>query len=555
MPLMEGRRALAETLIAEGVEYVFGNPGTSELSFMDILEEYPQLRYLLVLQEGVAMGMGDAYAQATGKPAFINLHIESGLANGLSLLYNSFYQGTPLVLTSMNADVRKVTSGRTDLVQLTRQFTKWSAEVTHAETIPGAVRRAFQEARTPPTGPVYLSFSTETLDAVADVQILPPGQAYVEVEPDRQAIAGAAALLSRAERPVVLVGGRVAQSRAQSAVVAVAELLGAPVYDAASYGGLNFPTGHDLYLGRLDGVHPTGKQILAEHDVVLAVGASLFHGFLHYSMPVLPEGLRLVQIDSDPREIGKETPADVGIVANPRVALERLADALAGTITSEARVASDGRRRERAAKKRAQRAAFQRRLAEVGDRRPMTVERLMAELAQALPPDAIVADDAVTSHRALLDAVVFDEPGSIYFNRAGALGWGMGAALGLKLSNPDRPVVAVVGDGSSMFTMHAMWTAIQYGIPVTWIICNNSAYRVLKVNLHKHLREFRIEPEKQSRYLGMEFPHRLDLAGHAQAFGVNAHRIEDPAEIGPALRAAFASNQPTLLDVIIDGSL
>ena len=191
----------------------------------------------------------------------------------------------------------------------------------------------------------------------------------------------------------------------------------------------------------------------------------------------------------------------------------------------------------------------------LADTRPMPVDRMMYELAQALPDDAIVADEAITSRGSLLQAVEPSEPGSYYAIRGGALGWAMPGALGIKLANPDRPVVAVVGDGASMYTVQALWTAARYNIPVTYAICNNRSYRILKVNMDVYLRGMLEDAERSSEYVGMDFATALPLAELAQAMGVAGQNVEDPAELRPALESAIASGQPSVINVSIDGSL
>ena len=201
MPTMTGKRALMEMLTAEGVRYIFGNPGTSEGPILDALEDYPNLEYILTTQEGAAMGMADAYARSTQRPSFVSLHIETGLANGISLLHNAKEGGTPMVVTSANKDVRKLAEGRTQLDEMTRLFTKWSAEITHPEQIPSVMRRAFTEAAAPPTGPVYVGFSANALDDEGEVEIVPSARGYHRIAPDAGAIADASAILSDAQTP------------------------------------------------------------------------------------------------------------------------------------------------------------------------------------------------------------------------------------------------------------------------------------------------------------------------------------------------------------------
>ncbi len=203
MARMTGKKALLEMLRAEGVKYIFGNPGTSEGAIMDALEDYPDIHYVLATQEGAAMGAADAYARATGKPSFVNLHIETGLANGISLLHNAAAGGTPLVLTAGNKDMRKLIEGRTPLVDMVKTFTKWSAELTHPEQIPAAIRRAFNEARTPPTGPTFISFSANSLDEEADMEIASNSPGYFRLGPDESAIEEAADILANAKNPIL----------------------------------------------------------------------------------------------------------------------------------------------------------------------------------------------------------------------------------------------------------------------------------------------------------------------------------------------------------------
>ena len=279
MPTMTGKRALMEMLRAEGVEYIFGNPGTSEGPILDELENYPDIRYMLTTQEGAAMGMADAYARYRGEPAFINLHIETGLANGISLLANAAEGNTPLVLTSANKDIRKLAEGRTNLVEMVSQFCKWSAEVTHPEQVPSVMRRAFNEAKTPPMGPVYVAFSANALDDEAEVSIVPSHKIYSRTAPDANAIAEAANILADATNPVLIVGDGVGRSHASREAARLAETLGAKVY-ASFYSHVNFPTSHPQYLGMANPGMPDGKALLADSDAVVAVGTPAFPGVL-----------------------------------------------------------------------------------------------------------------------------------------------------------------------------------------------------------------------------------------------------------------------------------
>ncbi len=557
MARMLGKHALAEMLVAEGVEYIFGNPGTSETPFLDGLQDYPQLQYVQALQEGTAVGMADGYARATGKPAFANIHIAGGLANGISGLYNAFRGGTPLVLTAGNSDTRMLISEPVlsgDLVEMTEQYTKWSVEVRHASDIPVAIRRAFKEAKTPPTGPVFISFPWDTLDEEIDFEPVSSSDGYFRIRPDAAAVARATELLATAENPVIVVGDRVAQADAVGQVVRVAEQTGARVL-ATSYSEVNFPTAHPQWGGMLNLNSAATAWQLEKADVVLAVGTDVFASFLYVDEPFLQPETRLIHLDSNYWEIEKSYPTEVGIMADPAAGLADLAESLDGNMTGGQREAAATRAATLAAARQRDNERYQDRIKATWDNRPMPVERMMHELAAAVPADTIIADEAVTSRPALNRAFDFEKPGDIYGIRGGALGWAMPGALGVKLAHPDRPVLAVVGDGASMYTVQALWTASRYNIPVVYAICNNQAYRILKVNMEVYLRNMLKDRERDSDYVGMDFANRLDLAMMAQAMGVPGERVDDPAEIRPAIQRAFESGRPALLDITISGTL
>ena len=557
MPAMTGKEALVRMLMAEGVEYIFGNPGTSETPMMDALQDFPGIKYIQALQEGTAVGMADGYARATGRPAFANIHIAGGLANGISALYNAYRGGTPVVLTAGNSDTRMLLSEPTlsgDLVQMTRQYSKWSHEIHHAEDVPGAVRRAFNEAKTPPTGPVFLSFPWDTMDRESEVDIIGSGHGYHRLRPDTDALQRASALLAQAENPVIIIGDRIAQSGGVEQMVQVAERLGARVF-ASSFSEVNFPTSHPLWSGMLNTSSPVTRRLLSGADVALAVGANIFSSFLYVDVPLLDPTTRLVHLDSATGEVEKNYPTEVGVFADPATGLAELADALDQDMSASAKEAAATRMAQLGERRRRAREEYQERLRKRWDNTPMAVERMMHELAAAVPPGTIVADEAVTSRPALMQEFDFDEPGTFFGIQGGALGWAMPGALGLQLARPDRPVLAVVGDGASMYTVQALWTAATFNIPVVYAICNNRAYRVLKVNMDIYLKRMLNEEDRVSEYVGMDFANALDLAAMAQALGVASEKISDSSQIGPAARRMFESGRPGLLDISIDGSL
>lgn len=550
MPRLRGRDALIQMLVAEGVEYVFGNPGTTELPLMDALQDYPQVKYILALQEATATFMADGYARASGRPAFVNLHIAAGLANGISALYDAYRGGTPLVVTAGQSDTRlliqePVLSG--NLVEMCRQYSKWSFEVLHPQDIPTAIRRAFKVARTPPTGPVFLSLPWDTLDREAEVEIVPSHNEYFRIRPDKRAVEQAAEMLARAQRPLMFVGDRVAQSGGVAEAVRVAELLGARVH-ALSFSEVNFPTSHPQFMGSVNLNSTHARELADQHDVILAVGSPVFAQFL-YTEPLLISKHRLIHLDSNHWDIEKVYPTTVGIWADVREGLSHLAEALQQEMNGAAQEAARLRARSLAQEKQARKEAFLQRAREVWHQKPIAVERLALELKAVWPHNAILADESVTTRGALMNALDFDEPGSIFGIRGGGLGWGMPGSLGVKLAKPDRPVIAVVGDGAAMYTIQALYTAVRYNIPVTYVICNNRSYRILKQFMSGYYYPL-LGQKRQSQFIGMQLD--LDLRKQAEAYGAAGFRVEDPQDLRPTLEKALSLDRPAVVDVVID---
>ena len=334
----------------------------------------------------------------------------------------------------------------------------------------------------------------------------------------------------------------------------IAEQIGARVF-SAGYTQMVFPSSHPQYAGMLRLRAPETREALGRADAVLAVGARVFSDFFYNPRPALGERARLIHIDRNPGELGRSEPTDVAILADPKGALTALSDALETEMPGTAIEAARNRAADVAAETRAAQAQFETEASADSDGRPMSPARMMTEIARVLPPDSIVVEDAISSRGALFSAIRFTEPGSVQAEVGAAIGWGMGAALGVKIAEPDRPVVCIVGDGSAMMTVQALWTAASRKLPVVYLVCNNGMYRILKLNMDVYLKQVLGEADRQSRYLGMDFPEPFDLAGIARAFGVAGRRIEDPNELGPAVTAAVDSGEPTVLDVVIDGTV
>jgi len=555
MAEMSGKQALMEQLVAEGVKYVFGNPGTTEQPFMDILQDYPQVQYILALQEAAALGMADAYAWASGRPAFVELHIAPGLGNAIGMLHSAYYTGTPLVVYAGQHESRGVIQEillAADLVSMARPVTKWSVEVQDAADIPTVLRRAFKTAAEPPRGPVFISIPLNAMDQTAEMTIAPATYSRWRVRPDPQAVAEAADVLAAARSPVIVCGDGVALSGALEEAVQLAELIGAQVYSSFS-AELAFPTGHPLYQGLVNIIREVGLRMqLAAADVLLIIGAPAFRVVYSMPEPPFPAQTKVIQIDANPWELAKNWPATLAMVADPWMGLRDLLQMLPSRLSEAARQAAAARLRAARQQKEQAQESFEAAARSVRDAVPIAVPRLMKELADCLEPGTVVYDESITASVHLSHYLKFNQPGTYFRYPGGGLGGGLPGALGVKLARPDSPVLAVVGDGAALYTIQALWTAAHYRIPVTYVICNNQSYRILKINMLQYLGE----AMAGRNFIGMDLVDPiLDFAQIAQAFGIRGQRVERPEELGPALRSALRSGEPSLVDVVIEGGL
>ncbi len=553
MKKIEGKYILLESLKKQKVKYIFGNPGTTETAIMDALEKYPELEYILTVQESTAMGMADAYARATKMPAFVNLHIETGLANGLSLLHNAHSGGTPLVLTAGNKDSREIAPGKTDLIDMVSPFTKWAVEVNHPDAIAQAMQKAFRIAMSPPTGPTFVAFTTNALDDKTNVY---PTETYNEeivIKPDEKSIDEAAKLLVKSQNIGILVGDRLVQTATPFIPTKLAELLGAKVY-SSNYSEMIFPNKHPNYINNLK-LGFNSSDEFEEFDTVLAVGGlpRVSYMFSNPKMRIFNPESNLIHIDNDPAQVGTTEKTDIGILADPSVALNKLTAKVEELLTGNQLEYFSAKNHELKKEKENLEIKNQKELNEDYGKNPMSPDRMISEINNAIPKDTIIVNDAVTTSSSIFKFMNFEKENSIFGGRGGSLGWGMGGALGVKLAFPDRHVVALVGDGTGMMSVQALWTASINQIPITYIMCNNSTYRILKLNMDIY--KDQLNSEKNSKYLGMDFDQKFDFETIAKSFNINSYSISDPEKINSVLKECINSNKPNLIDIHIDGAI
>src|SRR6201986_2515886 len=343
---MSGKRAFLDLLKQEGVKVMFGNPGTNELPLMDAFAVEHDIRYILGLQEAALMAMADGYAQASGNLAVLNLHVAPGLGNAMGMLYDAMKANAPVLVTAGQQDLSYVVTEpvlSADLPTLARPFVKGAAEVHRLEDLPRYVHRAVKTALAPPTGPVFLSLPGDILKNDADINLLEPTRVAPRIRGDADAVAAAAELLAKAERPVIIAGDAVAQSRAHKELAALAEMIGAAVYVEFIPSRASFPASHPLYRGMMTRTQAGVREVLDKHDLVFSVGGDLFTWSLPSNIDPWPAGLPLIHLDTDPWQIGKNYPAQVAILGDPKATLPDITAAVGARMTADAKSAAAAR--------------------------------------------------------------------------------------------------------------------------------------------------------------------------------------------------------------------
>ncbi|MDJ0632305.1 MAG: thiamine pyrophosphate-binding protein [Xenococcaceae cyanobacterium MO_188.B29] len=552
-----GRFAILEQFLADGIHYMFGNPGTSEEGFLDALWDYPDLKYILTLQESIAVMAADGYARATQKPALVQIHSTPGLGNAIGALYQAKRGHSPLVVIGGDAGIKYQAMDAQmagDLVAFAEPVTKWSTQVMEPYSLLRIIRRAIKIATTPPMGPVYVCVPVDILDAPVVEEVRPTSFPSTKVVPDEDTLQMATQMLASAQKPMIFVGDGIAFSGAQNELTRVAELLGAEVWSADS-GELNMSYAHPLYQGSTG--HMFGYQSLpttSKGDVNLVCGTYMLPEVFPELGDIFKPGAKVIHIDLDAYEIAKNHPVDVGIVSDPKLTLGKLATKLEAIMTSEQEKAAQARKTEIAQAKEAKNQSDLEAYQQVRDSVPLHFSRFAEELAAQLPEDAIIFDEGLTSSPPLTHYFPPTKPGHYFLTRGGSLGVGLPGAIGVKLANPDKTVIGVAGDGGSMYTIQALWSAARHNVDVKFVICNNRSYKLLQVNIQAYWQERGIPERDYPLSFDLSKPD-LHFADMARSMGVEAVRVEKPEEIAPAIKKALAHQGPFLIDVVLEAEV
>jgi benzoylformate decarboxylase len=550
-----GRKAILEQFVADGMTVMFGNPGTVEQGFLDALREFPQIRYILTLQESVTVLMADAYARASRRPTLVQLHSTPGVGNAIGALYQAKRGHAPLVVIGGDAGVRYAAMDAQmagDLVAMCEPVCKWSAVVQDPRSLLRMLRRAVKIAATPPMGPVYLCLPQDILDQETCEEVFPTPIPSTRVAPEPEAVEQAASWLLSAKRPMIFMGDGIAYSEAQAELAEVAELLGAEVY-GVDCGELNMAYDHPQFMGQTGHMFgESSKAIFQRGDGILISGTYITPEVFPELGPVFDPAAKVVHFDLNAYEIAKNHRVDLGVVSDPKVSLRALASALKARLTPDFRAEASQRRALLAEEKRktlekaltADKAGF--------NSVPMDSALFMSELAKQAPKDLVVFDEALTNSPALTRYLPPKTPGSFFQTRGGSLGVGIPGAIGLQLLNPGRSVIGFTGDGGSMYTIQALWTAARHNLPAKFVICNNGSYKLLQLNIQQWWKEQGEQPHDFPLSFDLSSP-KLGFVDLARGMGVAARRVENPDQVAPAIREMLGHPGPFLIDLVLAG--
>ncbi len=554
VPARRGAAVLLEVLRSEGAQYIFGNPGTTELPLLDELTGWPEIDYIWGLQEASVVAMADGYAQASGKPGVVNLHTAGGLGHGMGALLNAHISNTPLVVTAGQQDMRHNLTDPLlfgDLVRIAAPAVKWTAEVTHPDQLPVLLRRAFHDCTAAPSGPVFLSLPMDVMEKRSTVGIAEVSHI------DRTAIAGSlerlADILSgfTPGKIAIIAGDEVRPSDAGNETVALAEALGAPVFGSSWPAFVPFPTSHPLWAGNLPTKASEIRSWLEPYDAILALGGKSLITILYSEGPAVPPGCQVFQLSADVTDLGRTYSTPLSMVGDIKASLKVLLPMLDRKLARHREAILSLRQAAETARSRKLDALKSRSQAEWGE--PVTTPFVAAEqVTRAIGPHIAIIDEAIATAQHTRTLLNSSSSRQYSMVRGGGLGWGMPAAVGASLGLGREPVVSLVGDGAALYSPQALWTAAHEKLPVTFVVMNNREYNVLK-NFMKAQPDYL--SAQSNHFIAMDITSPpVDYLALAASMGVPARRIDRAVEIAAAVEEGIASGRPNLIEIPISAT-
>jgi benzoylformate decarboxylase len=518
------KHATLNLLRAFGIRKVFGNPGSTELPF---LSDWPDdIDYVLGLQEASVIGMADGYAQATRNAGFVNLHSAAGVGNALGNIYTAHRNQTPLVITA-GQQARSILPLQPFLYaerasEFPRPYVKFSVEPARAEDVPAAIARAYYVAMQPPCGPTFVSVPID--DWTHQTQSIDARDVSRELGPDAGAMKALAAVLAASKRPALVVGPAVDRAQAVDLMVRVAEKARASVWVSPFSARCSFPERHPQFAGFLHASPAQLSDALRGHDLVVVIGAPVFTFHVEGHASIFDSATTIFQITDDPTAAAV-SPQGTSIIATMKPALTMLLEMLPET----KRAMPAGRALPAAP----------------GAAEPIPVEFLLHTLSEAMPDDAVLVEEAASHRPAMQNFMPMRGQDSFYTMASGGLGYGLPASVGMALGRPDRRTVCLVGDGSAMYSIQALWTAAQHKLPLTVVVINNAGYGAMRS--FSQVMQVRNVP-------GLDLP-GIDFVRIAQGLGCDAVRVTESSGLAPALKRGLAHDGVSLIEAIVDSAV
>ena len=552
---MLGRHVFMETLVAHGVRHIFGNPGTTESPLIDSLLDYPQIAYVMALHEAVATGAASFYAQATGRTPVVNLHVAPGLGNALGAMYSALKANSPMVVTAGQQDtrlrLRDPLLGH-DLAAMAAPVTKWSVQVERGDEMAPLLRRAFKVASDPPAGPVFVALPIDVMEQETAIGPASPDRLWRPGAPDAAGVAEMATLLTGARNPVIVSGDEVARAGAHRELVALAEALGASVWFEGLHHHASFPSDHPSCRQSVPFDAAQIRRAFDGVDAALLLGGPFFEEVWYAPGNAFAEGCAVLQIEETAQRLAYNFGLRAGLVGGMKASLAALVDAVNRKASPEFKSAAQRRNAALKALQEADAAAYKGRSEKGWNREPMSMPRVMAEIRAGVPDNVVIVDESITANQDLARTFTFRQPGDYFSGRGGAIGQGLAGAIGVKVAMPDRPVVAISGDGSAMYSIQSLWSAAHHELGIVFVILANREYRVLKHNIDAWRQRFGVQ--SQNPYQNMDLVHpNLGFVELAQGMGVAGTRISKAADLKDAVAAAVRSGKPHLIEVSIEG--
>ncbi|MEI6383666.1 MAG: thiamine pyrophosphate-dependent enzyme [Betaproteobacteria bacterium] len=548
MTHLYGRQAFVEILISEGVTHLFGNPGTTELPIMQALPEYPDLKFVLGLQESVVMAMADGYARASRQLCAANVHVAPGLGNAMGALYNAKFSGSPVILT---AGQQEQGHGLLEpllfdhLTSMAAPLVKWSIEVTRLQDLPRIMRRAAKIAMTPPMGPVFISLPGDILNDIADIDMGHSVRIDHRVRPSDQSLNELINALLSAKNPVIISGKELSSKQAFLDAGELASLLGAAVFQESIPYSATFLTSHPLYQGMLTRSQENVQKTLDPFDLVLCLGADLLRMSVYSPVDPLPHHLRVIHLSERSWELGKNYKTELALQAHVGESLQALLPLLKSRIDTSYQEKASTRSKPLEQKNwTVKRASLLKETQSQSSAAPMSAATFIMHITSQLTPDVIVIEEALTSTQPLPQLLHQHDQDSFFGLASGGLGFGIPGAVGISMAKPNRPIVAIVGDGSAMYGIQGLWTAVHFKLPITYIIANNKGYRIIKERL--------VSMQGSDRFIGMDMNDpAIDFCQLAQSMGMKSVKVSDPIQLSSVLKAGIESGKPNLIEVIV----